>query len=141
MNQRYRVPTRNVCDQGVQDRRKGRFSQRAKAQAGERDSHLNAGDHAVQFADQVQNDLRPNAPLIDKLPHARMPHRNQRKLDGREKSVHGHESEQSEESQPDQISKVLRALILAVSAPRPKGHLRVGFGGGPWQRRRDAGVT
>jgi len=37
-----------------------------------------------------------------------MPHRYQRKLDCREKTVHGHESEQTEESQPDQIDKVLR---------------------------------
>jgi hypothetical protein len=42
------------------------------------------------------------------LPYARMPHGHQRKLDRREKSVHGYESEQSEESQPNQINKALR---------------------------------
>jgi hypothetical protein len=77
-------------------------------QAGERDSHLNAGNHAVQLADQFQNNFRANSPLIHQLPHARMPHRDQRKLDGREKAIHGHKSEQSEQSQPDQISKVPR---------------------------------
>ena len=122
MNQHYRVLSGNVCDQRAQDRSKCRFSERAKSQAGECNSHLNAGDHAVQLADQFQNDLRPNSPLIHQLPHARMPYCNQRKLDRREKSIHGHESEQSEESQPDQINKVLRRLILAASAPRPKGH-------------------
>jgi hypothetical protein len=30
------------------------------------------------------------------LPHARMPYRNERKLDRREKSIHGHEREKSE---------------------------------------------
>ena len=121
MNQRYRVLSGNVRDQRAQDRSKCRFSERAKSKAGECDSHLNAGDHAVQLADQIQNDLRSNSPLIHQLPHARMPYCNQRKLDRREKSIHGHESEQSEESQPDQINKVLRRLILAASAPRPKG--------------------
>ena len=77
VNQRDRVRSRNVCDQRAQDRGERRFPERAKSQAGERDSHLNAGNHAVQLADQIQNDLRPKSSLIDQLPHARMPHRNQ----------------------------------------------------------------
>ena len=108
MNQGYRMSPRNVGDQRTQHRSQRRFSECAKSQAGERDSHLYAGDHAIQLADQIQNDLCPNSPLIYQLPHARMPHGNERKFDGREKSVHSHESEQSEESQPNQINKVLR---------------------------------
>jgi hypothetical protein len=49
-----------------------------------------------------------------------MAHCNQRELDRSEKAIHGHKSEQSEESQPNQINKVPRRLILAASAYLPK---------------------
>ena len=57
MNQDNHVPSRNICHQGLEQRRKRRFAQRAKTEARERDSDLNAGDHAVQLADQILNDL------------------------------------------------------------------------------------
>ena len=102
------MPSGNVGDQRAQDRSQRGLPERAKSQAGERDPHLNAGNHPVQLANQLQNNLRAKSALIHQLPHARQPHRDQRKFHRREKSIHGHESEQSEESQPDQISKFLR---------------------------------
>jgi hypothetical protein len=50
-----------------------------------------------------------------------MAHRNQRKFDRREKSIHGHQSEQTEESQSYQAGKFLRSLILAAPSSLLKG--------------------
>jgi hypothetical protein len=54
---------------------------------------LDPRDNAIQLSDQVKNYLGAKSSFIHKLADARMAHRNQRKLDCREKSVHGHQSQ------------------------------------------------
>jgi hypothetical protein len=121
MNEGNRVRAGNIGDEWTQDRSQRGFAERAEAQARQRDSHLNARNNTIELPDQVQNYFRPKSPLIDQLPDARMAHRNQRKLDRREKSIHGHQSEQSEESQSKQAGKFLRGLILAAHSSPLKG--------------------
>ena len=110
-----------IFHQRAEQRCQRGFAERAEPEAGERDADLHAGDYAIQFADQVQHDPGAEPALLHQLPHARMAHRHQRKLDRRKKSIHGYESKKSEKSQPNQVDEVPRRPILAAGEQGSNG--------------------
>ncbi len=61
----------------LKHRRKCALAQSAERKARKCNSELNGGNDAVQIGEQRLDHTRPRVALLDKLPHARQPHRHQ----------------------------------------------------------------
>jgi hypothetical protein len=67
--------------------RKRGFAQSSKRQAGERNSKLHSGDHAMEVPQENLNDAGAHVTLAHELAHAGEAHGDKRELGRRKKSI------------------------------------------------------
>ncbi len=86
--------------EALEEIRERGLAQRANSQASQCNAHLDAGNYAVKIGEELLDDSRLRAALGHQLAHAREAHRHERKLDGGEETVQGHQHKNSDD--PDQ---------------------------------------
>jgi hypothetical protein len=82
---------RNVCDQWTQLRCESSLAKRSKSKTCECNADLHSGYDSIEVSEQVEHNACARVAFLHQLPNARKPHRDKRKLDGREESIHGHQ--------------------------------------------------
>jgi hypothetical protein len=92
-----RRPTQPRPDR-LNQRRQRAFTERTQRQARQSDAQLDTRDHSMHVAQQLFNDSRARVALLHQLPHARKPHRDQRKFRGRKKTVKRYQNEYTNEA-------------------------------------------
>jgi hypothetical protein len=83
---------------GAKQSRKGRFSEGAESQAGQRNAKLHGGNHAVQLTQQNLHDASADVSFANQLAHARQTHCDQRELRRSEKAIERDERQHAQDA-------------------------------------------
>ena len=105
MSQQNRVDAGFAGPQHLELLGEGDFTESADGQAGQRDSELNARNHATQVSQQRFDDARTNAAAGHELANAREAHGDEREFRGGEETVERNQRQHAKQTHYEHSSE------------------------------------